>query len=70
MPTTPDQLFAALDALGIAHATVTHPPVFTVEQATRLRGEVAGAHTKNLFLRDKKHELYLVRGAGRRQYRP
>ena len=60
MPTTPDQLFAALDALGIAHATVTHPPVFTVEQATRLRGEVAGAHTKNLFLRDKKHELYLV----------
>lgn len=60
MPTTPDQLFAALDALGIAHATVTHPPVFTVEQAARLRGEVAGAHTKNLFLRDKKHELYLV----------
>jgi Ala-tRNA(Pro) deacylase len=60
VPTTPDQLFAALDALGIAHATVTHPPVFTVEQATRLRGEVAGAHTKNLFLRDKKHELYLV----------
>ena len=60
MPTTPDQLFAALDALGIAHATVTHPPVFTVEQAARLRGEIAGGHTKNLFLRDKKHELYLV----------
>lgn len=60
MPTTPDQLFAALDALGIAHSTVTHPPVFTVEQATRLRGKIAGAHTKNLFLRDKKYELYLV----------
>ena len=60
MATTPEQLFAALDALGIAHATVKHPPVFTVEQAARLRGEVAGGHTKNLFLRDKKYELYLV----------
>jgi len=60
MATTPEQLFAALDALGIAHATVKHPPVFTVEQAARLRGEIAGGHTKNLFLRDKKYELYLV----------
>jgi Ala-tRNA(Pro) deacylase len=60
MATTPEQLFAALDALGIAHATVKHPPVFTVEQAARLRGEVAGGHTKNLFLRDKKYDLYLV----------
>jgi len=60
MPTTPDQLFATLDRLGIAHTTVKHQPVFTVDQAARLRGEVAGGHTKNLFLRDKKHELYLV----------
>jgi Ala-tRNA(Pro) deacylase len=60
MPTTPDQLFATLDRLGIAHTTVKHPPVFTVDQAARLRGEVTGGHTKNLFLRDKKHELYLV----------
>jgi Ala-tRNA(Pro) deacylase len=60
MTITPEQLFAALDALGISHATVKHPPVFTVEQAARLRGEVTGGHTKNLFLRDKKYELYLV----------
>jgi len=60
LPTTPEQLFAALDALGIRHATVKHPPVFTVEQASRLRGQIAGGHTKNLFLRDKKHALYLV----------
>jgi Ala-tRNA(Pro) deacylase len=60
MPTTPDQLFVNLDSLGIAHVTVKHPPVFTVDQAARLRGEIAGGHTKNLFLRDKKHELYLV----------
>ena len=60
MPKNPGQLFAALDALGIAHQTVRHPPVFTVEQASRLRGQIPGGHTKNLFLRDKKQALYLV----------
>jgi Ala-tRNA(Pro) deacylase len=60
MPATPDQLFAALDALGIAHKTVKHPPLFTVEQSRALRGQIPGGHTKNLFLRDKKYELYLV----------
>ena len=60
MPKTPDQLFAALDALGIPHTTVKHPPLFTVEQSQALRGQIPGGHTKNLFLRDKKHDLYLV----------
>src|SRR5471030_1768061 len=60
MPTTPDQLFAALDALGIKHATVTHPPLFTVEQSQALRGQIPGGHTKNLFLKDKKDALFLV----------
>jgi Ala-tRNA(Pro) deacylase len=39
---------------------MSHPPVFTVEQAKTLRGEIKGAHTKNLFLRDKKNALFLV----------
>ena len=56
----PNSYSLYLDDLGIAHTTVKHPPVFTVEQAARLRGEIAGGHTKNLFLRDKKYELYLV----------
>jgi Ala-tRNA(Pro) deacylase len=60
MATTPDQLFAALDKLGIAHATIKHPPLFTVEQSRALRGQIPGGHTKNLFLRDKKYDLYLV----------
>jgi Ala-tRNA(Pro) deacylase len=60
MPASPDELFAYLDNLGIAHATVTHPAVFTVEEARALRGKVAGEHTKNLFLRDKKDVPYLV----------
>ena len=60
MPATPSDLFAFLDKLGIAHATVTHPPLFTVEQSRELRGTIPGAHTKNLFLKDKKGALFLV----------
>jgi Ala-tRNA(Pro) deacylase len=60
LPATPDELFAALDRLGIAHPTVSHPPLFTVEQSRSLRGAIAGGHTKNLFLRDKKGALFLV----------
>jgi Ala-tRNA(Pro) deacylase len=60
MAHTPETLLAYLDSLGIAHQTMSHPPVFTVEQAKTLRGEIKGAHTKNLFLRDKKNALFLV----------
>jgi Ala-tRNA(Pro) deacylase len=57
---SPDELFAYLDSLGIPHQTVQHAAVFTVEEARALRGKVAGGHTKNLFLRDKKDALFLV----------
>jgi Ala-tRNA(Pro) deacylase len=61
-PASPDDLFAYLDSLGIAHQTVWHPAVFTVEEARaqRERDHLAGGFTKNLFLRDKKGTLYLV----------
>jgi Ala-tRNA(Pro) deacylase len=60
MPASPDDLFAYLDSLGIAHKTVNHPPVFTVEEGRELRGAIEGGHTKNLFLRDKKGTVFLV----------
>jgi Ala-tRNA(Pro) deacylase len=60
MPASPAELFVFLDRLGIAHSTVTHPALFTVEQSRELRGQIPGGHTKNLFLRDKKGALYLV----------
>jgi Ala-tRNA(Pro) deacylase len=60
MAATPEDLFAYLDRLGIAHSTVSHAPLFTVEQSQALRGQIPGAHTKNLFLKDKKSALYLV----------
>jgi Ala-tRNA(Pro) deacylase len=60
MPATPEALFAYLDSLGIPHRTVTHAPVFTVEEARAVQGRVPGIHSKNLFLRDKKGSFYLV----------
>src|SRR3954466_3463156 len=60
MPATPDDLFAFLNSLGISHKTVTHAPLFTVEESQALRGTIPGGHTKNLFLKDKKGALYLV----------
>ena len=39
---TPQQLFARLDALGLAHRSVEHAPVFTVEQAKAHRGALPG----------------------------
>jgi Ala-tRNA(Pro) deacylase len=63
MPASPDDLFALLDRLGIATVTVEHPPLFTVEQSRTLRGTIPGAHTKNLFLVDRKDRLFLVSAA-------
>ena len=60
MVAAPDELFAYLDRLGIAHKTVRHPPLFTVEESRALRGQIPGGHTKNLFLRDKKGAAFLV----------
>ena len=60
MPATPADLFARLQALGIETSTVEHPPLFTVEESRRLRGEIPGGHTKNLFLVDRKDAIFLV----------
>ena len=55
-----DALLARLDALGIRTTTVTHPPLRTVEDSKRLRGELPGGHVKNLFLRDKRTRFWLL----------
>ncbi|WP_439271261.1 prolyl-tRNA synthetase associated domain-containing protein [Pseudochrobactrum sp. HB0163] len=60
MPNTPQSLYDYLATLGIEVRTVTHPPLFTVADSQKLRGEIAGGHTKNLFLKDKKDNFFLV----------
>jgi Ala-tRNA(Pro) deacylase len=60
MAATEKDLFERLAALGVETETARHPPVFTVEEAKAHRGALAGTHTKNLFLKDKKGRLWLV----------
>jgi Ala-tRNA(Pro) deacylase len=59
-PATAEDLLRRLDELGIDARTINHPPVFTVAEAKALRGEIAGCHTKSLFLRNKKGAMWLV----------
>ena len=60
MTATPDDLFAYLDELGIAHTTHWHAPVFTVEEGRDLKASMPGGHTKNLFLTDKDGTIILI----------
>jgi Ala-tRNA(Pro) deacylase len=60
MAATEQDLFALLATLGVETETARHPPVFTVEEARAHRGALAGVHTKNLFLKDKKGQLWLI----------
>lgn len=59
-PMAPPTLLATLADLGIETTTVRHPPVYTVEEARAIRGQIPGAHTKNLFVRDKKGVMWLI----------
>lgn len=59
-PKTAEDLYKALDAMGIVHTTRNHPAVFTVSQSRSLRDGIPGGHTKNLFLKDKKGNFFLV----------
>jgi Ala-tRNA(Pro) deacylase len=60
MPKSPDELFDFLQKLGIEVTTRTHAPLFTVADSQQLRGQILGAHTKNLFLKDKKDNYFLL----------
>ena len=59
-PKTPAELFAQLRRLGILTATHEHPAVFTVEQSRPIKAALPGGHTKNLFVKDRRGNLFLV----------
>ena len=62
-------LYALFRAHGIAWAHHNHPPLHTVEESRALRGDLPGAHVKNMFLKDKKDQLWLVTCLEDRQIR-
>ena len=57
---TQEELLNILGEIGIEHANHEHPAVFTVEEANLHHKGIEGAHSKNLFFKDKKKNLFLV----------
>ncbi len=60
MAKTSQDLLNLLERLEIEATTHSHPPLFTVEESKAHRGDLPGQHCKNLFLKDKKKQLWLV----------
>jgi Ala-tRNA(Pro) deacylase len=60
MAATRDALFERLNSLGIMTKTKDHAPVYTVEEARALRGDIPGGHCKNLFLKDDKGNIWMI----------
>ncbi len=73
-PAARADLFALLDRLGIAHSTLDHRPVFTVEEGADIKSGLPGGHSKNLFLKEKTGKdgaaaLFLVSALDRTEIR-
>lgn len=46
--------------MRIAYDLHSHKPIFTVEEGEHLKASIPGIHCRNLFVRDKKEEMFLV----------
>ncbi len=64
MPASEADLFAVFDAHGIAHRTHRHARVFRVDEGHEIKAALPGAHTKNLFLKDHRGQLWLISALG------
>ena len=53
-------LLGYLDDLGIAYDLHEHEPIFTVAEGEHLKENIRGLHCRNLFLRDRKKQMFLV----------
>ena len=60
MPANRRDLMAFLAQHDIIVRTHDHIPVFTVEEAKLVHGDIAGGHCKNLFCKDDKGVLWLI----------
>jgi len=60
IPAPETYLMARLTELDMTIIRHAHPPLKTVEDSKNLRGDLPGGHCKNLFLKDKKKQLWLI----------
>jgi Ala-tRNA(Pro) deacylase len=63
-PAAPADLYAFLDAHGVAQTTLEHPAVYRVDEGHEIKAALPGGHTKNLFLKDAKDQIWLVCALG------
>lgn len=59
-PLDRDRLLAWMADAGLAPRTHDHPAVFRVDQGHAIKAALPGAHTKNLFLKGRGGQLWLV----------
>ena len=55
--------FELIELLKKENCNITvhqHDALFTVEDSKKLRGKIDGAHSKNLFLKNKKNKFFLL----------
>ncbi len=64
---SPAEMLALLGRLGIAFKNHEHEAVFTVEESRHVKEAIPGAHTKNLFVKDKKDNYFLIVAEGSAQ---
>ena len=55
-----DDLIRILNDHGFEYFIKEHAPLFTVEDSKAFRGQIEGAHSKNLFLKDAKANFFLI----------
>ena len=53
-------LYTKLDSMNIEYTVHNHPPVFTVEDAQQHTMHMQGIQIKNLFVYDKKKNMWLI----------
>lgn len=64
MPLSPQDLLQKLEEFGFKTTTHEHEAVFTVDESSKIKQDIPGGHTKNLFLKDKKGNFFLVVAEG------
>ena len=67
LPTSSGDLLTFFDRNDIPYELYEHKPVFTVEESQALKQTIPGTDCRNLFLRDKKKQMYLVVAANETQ---
>ena len=53
------KLLTLIEEKGLDFKLYAHEPLFTVEESIKYRGTIDGAHSKNIFLKNKKNQFFL-----------